>query len=224
MASLFFTSLHFTHSQLTLESHLVPRQRRSLLRVVPRTSQRRPALARLGRQEGRSSARSKCFPGVKALAQNAQYQTRVAPVQNVPDQARVASGVYFKLEILLNEISENLKCCSKNTYGGSDTFVYKIQKNQIPIWLLNFVGAILQLVQHIKPICQLLCKFSSCSVLGKNMIYNIYMYIYKFQENQRTKKASLSLLFTSLSLHNQRLAFGRQEGKRLSVRSGGFSG
>ena len=37
------------------------------------------------------------------------------------------------------------------------------------------------------------CTFSSCSVLGIYLSYNIY----KFQENQRTKKPSLSLHFHS---------------------------
>ena len=48
-----------------------------------------------------------------------------------------------------------------------------------------------QFVQNIKPIRQLLCTFSSGSDLGIYIIYNIY----KFQENQRTKKGSLSLHF-----------------------------
>ena len=41
-----------------------------------------------------------------------------------------------------------------------------------------FLGSTLQLVENIKPIRKLLCTFSSCSVLGIYMIYNIY----KFQE------------------------------------------
>ena len=57
-----------------------------------------------------------------------------------------------------------------------------------------------QLLQNIKPIRHLLCTFSSCSVLSIYLLYNIY----KFQENQRTKKASLftSLHFTSLFFQN----------------------
>ena len=54
-----------------------------------------------------------------------------------------------------------------------------------------------QFVQNIKPIRQLLCTFSSCSDLGIYLIYNIY----KFQENQRTKKGSLTFTSLSLSLH-----------------------
>ena len=58
------------------------------------------------------------------------------------------------------------------------TGVYKKQKIHIPIRNLIFLWATLQLVKNIKPIRQLLCTFSSCSVLGIYMIYNIY----KFQE------------------------------------------
>ena len=70
------------------------------------------------------------------------------------------------------------KFCSKIPYGGSDTFCNFFYKIQIPIRKKFFVGATLQLVQNIKPIRQLLCTFSSCSVLGIYMIYNIY----KFQK------------------------------------------
>ena len=70
------------------------------------------------------------------------------------------------------------KFCSKIPYGESDTFVKFFHKIQIPIRKKFFVGATLQLVENIKPIRQLLCTFSSCSVLGIYMIYNIY----KFQE------------------------------------------
>ena len=40
-------------------------------------------------------------------------------------------------------------------------------------------GSTLQFVQNFKPMRQLLCTLSSCSVLGIYIIYNIY----KFQEN-----------------------------------------
>ena len=41
-------------------------------------------------------------------------------------------GLNFTKEIPLNEISESSKFRSKTTYGGSDTCVYKIQKNPDP--------------------------------------------------------------------------------------------
>ena len=44
------------------------------------------------------------------------------------------------------------KICKIFTYGGSDTFGYKIQKIQIPIRNYFFVGATLKLVEIIKPI------------------------------------------------------------------------
>ena len=73
-----------------------------------------------------------------------------------------------------------------------------------------------QLLQNIKPIRHLLCTFSSCSVLSIYLIYNIY----NFQENQRTKKASLSLTF----FHSQpALRAGRQEGRKSTARAYGFS-
>ena len=51
-------------------------------------------------------------------------------------------------------------------------------KNPDPRWEFFFLGATLQLVENIKPIRQLLCTFSSCSVLDIYVIYSIY----KFQE------------------------------------------
>ena len=68
------------------------------------------------------------------------------------------------------------KNCSKIPYGGSDTFPNKIQKIQIPVKILIFVGPTLQLVENIKPMRQLLCTFFSCSTLGIHMIYNIYKF------------------------------------------------
>ena len=94
----------------------------------------------------------------------------------------------FTKEIKPNKILKSSKCCSKITHGGSDTFAYKIQKIQISVGILIFVGAILQLVKNIKLIRQLFCTFSSCNVLGIYMIYNtciyigIFGYIYEFQE------------------------------------------
>ena len=47
---------------------------------------------------------------------------------------------------------KTLKFCKKITYGGSDTFAYKIQKIQIPVRILISMSATLQLVPNIKPI------------------------------------------------------------------------
>ena len=63
----------------------------------------------------------------------------------------------------------------------------------------DFCWSAPQFVQNIKPIRQLLCTFSSGSDLGIYIIYNIY----KFQENQRTKKGSLSLFTFHFHFHSQ---------------------
>ena len=44
------------------------------------------------------------------------------------------------------------KICKIFTYGGSDTFGYKIQKIQMPVRNFFFLGSTLQLVENIKPI------------------------------------------------------------------------
>ena len=81
--------------------------------------------------------------------------------------------------------------CSK-LHPETDTFGTFFQKScESGVFDFSWSGP--QFVQNIKPIRQLLCTFSSCSDLGIYIIYNIY----KFQENQRTKKASL---FHSTSL------------------------
>ena len=83
--------------------------------------------------------------------------------------------------------------CSK-LHPETDTFG-KFFKKSCESCVFDFSWSGPQFVQNIKPIRQLLCTFSSCSDLGIYIIYNIY----KFQENQRTKKASLfSLHFFSL--------------------------
>ena len=130
-----------------------------------------------------------------------QRRSRVARTtrplaQHVQDQgtarARLAWTLTFPKEIHLNFFHENLKIVLQIPYGGSDTFVLIFQKIVLHMGILIFVRSTLQLVENIKPIRQLLCTFSSCSHIGIYIIYNIY----KFQENQRTKKASL---FTSLT-------------------------
>ena len=81
----------------------------------------------------------------------------------------------------------------------TDTFGKFFQKS-CESGVFDFCWSGPQFLQNIKPIRQLLCTFSSGSDLGIYIIYNIY----KFQENQRTKKGSLHFHFhfhfTSLSL------------------------
>ena len=57
------------------------------------------------------------------------------------------------------------------------------------------MGAILPLVENIKPIREFLCTFSSCSVLGIYMIYNILSF-----RKKRTKNGSLFTSLTSLTI------------------------
>ena len=54
----------------------------------------------------------------------------------------------------------------------------KSTKIQIPIGILIFVGAVLQLLENIKPLRKLFCKFSSCTDLGIYLSHTIY----KFQK------------------------------------------
>ena len=61
--------------------------------------------------------------------------------------------------------------------------------------ILNFFRRVPKSLQTFKPIRELAAHFNSNRVIGIYIIYNIY----KFQENQRTKKASLHFTFTSQS-------------------------
>ena len=70
---------------------------------------------------------------------------------------------------------EYISCVLRSVFATRDEHIF---------WFF-FSGP--QLHQTFKPLRQLLCTFSSCSVLSINMIYNIY----KFQGKLRTKKASL---------------------------------
>ena len=65
--------------------------------------------------------------------------------------------------------------------------------------ILIFFGRVPKSLQTFKPTRELAAHFNTNRVIGIYMIYNIY----KFQENQRTKKGSLSLTSLSLSLHSQ---------------------
>ena len=99
-----------------------------------------------------------------------------------------------------------------------DTFGKFFQKS-CESGVFDFCWSGPQLVQNIKPIRKLLCTFSSGSVLGIYLIYNIY----KFQENQRTKKGSLfTFHFTFTSLTTS-CAGGRQRKSRAAITQHGYS-
>ena len=71
------------------------------------------------------------------------------------ERARLAQGGFrgqFSKRNPFKRFSENTKNFAKFSYGGSDTFGYKIQKIQIPIRNFFFLGSTLQLVENIKPI------------------------------------------------------------------------
>ena len=101
--------------------------------------------------------------------------------------------------LFTHSLTLTMKIMLKNYLRKIQHFCIQNSKIHIPIWILIFVGAILQLVQNLKPIRQLLCTFSSCSVRGMYMIYNIYTYIvYKFQERNKGPK---TITLHSLTFH-----------------------
>ena len=69
--------------------------------------------------------------------------------QNV---AQKSEGVNFTKEIKPNEISENLKILQINHLRRIRYFCIQNSKIQIPVWILIFLSATLQLVPNIKPI------------------------------------------------------------------------
>ena len=92
--------------------------------------------------------------------------------------------------------------CSK-LHPETDTFGTFFQKScESGVFDFSWSGP--QFVQNIKPIRQLLCTFSSSSDLDIYHIYNIY----KFQENQRAKKASLFFKHVNLRRISFRKGYG----------------
>ena len=111
-----------------------------------------------------------------------------------------------KSTYIFSEISFHFSKRNPPKFFKIDTFGKFFQKS-CESGVFDFCWSGLQFVQNFKPIRQLLCTFSSCSVLSIYMIYNIY----KFQGNQRPKICSFHFIsfhhfissFHFISFHSQ---------------------